>query len=177
MLIVGDNLRQLMEQTSLVDDVRSFDENSITLSLDRNLVELIPTETITELTYGHRIPAECVRQFELSDSGHVLLPGMGVLACSRETVSIPPGYFGLLQTKGSLARMLVQVNCCDGQVESGFIGKITFEMCNLSAFSIRILPDAKVAQLFIMKTSMRSQHPYSGRYQNAQIPTIQIPER
>lgn len=89
---------------------------------------------------------------------------------------MPAGYFGLLQTKGSLARLFVSLTCTDGQVEPGYKGKITFEVCNHSLFNINIKPKQKVGQLFIFKTSTKDVKLYNGKYQDAQGPTFQKPE-
>jgi len=172
MLIVGSNLRTLMIQYGIVDDERAFDETSLTLRLDRRIMRLEPPPGST-VTYGNRIPGEWLREDEIPDSGHVLAPHSCVLACSFERVSIPLGYFGLIQTKGSLARLFVAVQCGDGQVDCGFSGKVTFEICNLANFAIVLLPKQDVAQLFIFKTSTKQVRAYAGRYQSATGPTAQ----
>lgn len=176
MLIVGENLRNLMRQRKIVEQHNTlcFDENSITLSLDREIIRMkAPPDTV--LHYGQEIPQKYLVPSTLDD--HSLLIGAkeAVLGCSSETINFPMGYFGLLQTKGSLARMFVSVNCCDGQIEGGYEGKITFEIVNHSEYTVEMSPLQQVAQLFVFKTSSRYANPYDGRYQKADRPTVQLP--
>ncbi|HEX4808659.1 MAG TPA: hypothetical protein VH325_07010 [Bryobacteraceae bacterium] len=177
-MIIGDNLRALIEQHGIVETRDAcFDETSISLRLDAQITRIDPPEGVV-LTYGEPIPSEYVRESHITTGqGVVLGPRDALLACSLEHIHIPLGYFGLLQTKGSLARLFVALNCCDGQVEPGFKGKITFEICNQSKFSVRLFPRQTVGDLFIFKVSTRQVKPYSGRYQSASKPTIQLPER
>jgi dCTP deaminase len=174
MLIVGENLRSLVEQHTITSDQRGFDMNSLTLTLDRDFITIEPDEDAV-LTYGHVIPPEWVHERSIPDEGIVLAPKTSILGCSHEIIKMPAGYFGFLQTKGSLARLFVLVNLCDGQVEAGYTGKVTFEISNLATFPIRIHPHQPVAQLFIFKTSTRLVELYNGRYQGATKPTIQLP--
>src|ERR1700744_3665446 len=135
MLIVGDNLRALIEQHKMVETRDTcFDDTSISLSLDYQITTITPPPNAI-LTYGDPIPAEYIQETHISaDQGLVIGPQGAILACSLERVRVPSGYFGLLQTKGSLGRLFVSVHCCDGQVEPGFDGKITFEICNHSTW-------------------------------------------
>ncbi len=174
MLVVGDNLLALITQYGIISDKRCFDNTSLSLSLDRELVYVEP-DVDSEITYGHRIPDNWVKKAEIPDKGFVLPPRSAVLGCSVESVKIPLGYYGFLQTKGSLARLFVFIHCCDGQIDAGYHGKITFEMVNMSNLNIRFLPYQKVAQLFIFKTSTNVVEPYNGRYQGATGPTVQLP--
>ncbi len=177
MLIVGDNLRALIEQYAIVEPRDAcFDETSISLRLDHRVTAINPPEG-SVLTYGEPIPAEFVHENRITtDQGVIIGPRSALLGCSFEHVRIPSGYFGLLQTKGSLARLFVSLQCCDGQIEPGFDGKVTFEICNQSALGVRLFPRQRVGDLFIFKTSTRQVKPYSGRYQGATKPTIQLPE-
>lgn len=175
MLIVGENLEALIDQYELVDSDGAFDNTSITLSLGRTVISYDPPDGEV-LSYGNAIPPEWISEQQVPNQGIVVAPREGILACSRERVKIPLGYFGLLQTKGSLARLFLQVISCDGQIEPGFDGRITFEISNLGSHAVRIRPDQPVSQLFIFKTSTRRVAPYNGRYQGATGPTVQIPD-
>ena len=178
MLVVGENLRGLIRQHKIVDSHDGcFDDTSISLRLDHHVITIRPPEG-TVLTYGSPIPPEYIQEDVITlDQGLVLGPHGAILGCSFERVRIPVGYFGLLQTKGSLARLFVTLHCCDGQIEPGFDGKITFEMCNQSTFGVRLFPRQIVGDLFLFKGSTRQVKPYSGRYQGATKPTVQLPER
>jgi deoxycytidine triphosphate deaminase len=179
MLIVGDNLKQLINQYNIVDKENAFDNFSITLQLSEKIVLMTPspdTADIPTLYYGEEIPGEYLHQRIINNNGYTLPPKSCILACSHENILMPAGYFGLLQTKGSLARLFVSLTCTDGQVEPGYKGKVTFEVCNHSEFNINIKPRQQVGQLFIFKTSTKDVKLYNGKYQDAQGPTFQKPD-
>jgi len=172
MVIVGDNLKELIKQHEIVSEI-CFDETSISLSLDNN-VTFLQFPSNFEFIYGNRIPDEFIKEIFLENDDYLeLKPKSTVLACSNEIVRIPLGYFGLLQTKGSLARLFVTIQCCDGQIEPGFSGKITFEIINFSDFSIKIKPKQIIGDLFLLKTSTKQVTPYTGKYNNSNKPTFQ----
>lgn len=177
MIIVGDNLRALIRQHNIVeDDAFGFDETSICLRLDNNIIEIKPPDN-SVFSFGNEIPNEWVQEkFIQNDEFLILPPQSTVLACSYETVNIPIGYFGFLQTKGSLARLFVTIHCCDSQIEPGFNGKITFEIVNFSKLTIKIKPKQKIGDLFIFKASTKQVKGYNGRYNKSTKPTIQKPE-
>ncbi|WP_186130297.1 dCTP deaminase [Burkholderia gladioli] len=108
-------------------------------------------------------------------AGDLLLkPGQNVLACSRDKYHMPCGYFGLVQTKGSLARLFVTATSNDGQVEPGYHGAITLELSNQATFSVAISPGHNIAQLFVFRCTSDAAHPYNGRYQGASAPTLAL---
>ena len=172
MVIVGDTLDGLMKQFQIVDNELCFDSFSITLHLDPQIVRIEPSSS-EAVTYGESIPKTWIKKRDMPATGEVLPPHTCMLGCSKEIVRIPDGYMGFVQTKGSLARLFVSVQCSDAQIEPGFSGKVTFEICNHAAFPVRLKPGNPVAQLFIFKTSTKSGPLYKGRYQNATEPTIQ----
>lgn len=171
MLIVGENLRGLIIQENICDE-QCFDDTCISLSLGSQVVRLTPSDNYSILDYGDDIPNECIIRENISESGFILPPHKSIIASSYETVNIPVGYFGFLQTKGSLARMMVSLHFSDGQIDPGFVGKVTFEIMNASDFSIRIKKRYAVGNLYIFKTSTDEMSPYHGRYQNADGPTV-----
>ena len=176
MLIVGRNLHSLSEQHDIVDGANCFDEFSLTLHLDDRITQIEPTsDKSPSVVYGEDIPKGWIKTTAIPASGLVLKSKSCLLACSDETVCKPDGYIGFVQAKGTLARLFVQIHCCDGQVEPGYKGKVTFEICNLASFDIRSKPRQPVAQLFLMKTSTKGTKLYNGRYQGADGPTISTP--
>ena len=167
MIITGKNLKSLIHQYGIAPE-QSYDQFSLTLTLDQDIIKY--KEEIESITYGQDIPKEYITHINASD-GYVIKPGEAVLACSAEIIKIPKGYFGLLQTKGSLARLFITINCCDGQIESCFEGKITFEICNMGNIPIKLISGQNVAQLYIFKTSDDNEA-YHGKYKNATEPTL-----
>jgi dCTP deaminase len=177
MIIVGDNLKGLIQQHTIVEnEPQCFDDTSISLRLDNTIINIEPSSDDV-FNYGSEIPENWIKErYIKNDETLILEPKSATLCCSYEVVKIPIGYFGFLQTKGSLARLFVTVHCCDSQIEPGFSGKVTFEIVNLSNMRIGIKPKQKIADLFIFKASTRQVKAYNGRYNNANKPTIQKPD-
>lgn len=174
MIIVGENLEKLMEQYKIAPK-QCFDETCVSLSLGKTCIEMVPNNEQAVLTYGEPIPKEYLKEYELDDNGLLLAPKAAVLASSAENIFMPQGYMGLLQTKGSLARLFVSLHFSDGQVDSGFNGKITFEIFNASNFCIRIRKRQPVGNLYIIKASTKKHKLYQGKYLGATGPTVQAP--
>lgn len=174
MVIIGDNLRALVRQQGIVANEACVDQFSITLHLDEQIVLFEPTgDRIQAVTYGESIPEKWLQRQKMLATGYAIPPQACFLGCSSELVKIPDGYIGFVQTKGSLARLFVQIQCCDAQVEPGFSGRVTFEVCNHAAFPVRLKPGHPVAQMFLVKTSTKGASLYNGRYQGATGPTVQ----
>lgn len=170
MIIVGENLKDLIKQYQIVDKDNCYDETCISLRMGNSIIEL-SNKKVKTLTYGEEIPTGCIKERKIGVDG-IMIPPMGtVLACSNEYIKMPAGYFGLIQTKGSLARLFVFVHCSDGQVDPGYSGSLTFELFNASPFNIRIRRLEKVANLYIFKTSCKNIKSYSGKYGGFEKPT------
>lgn len=178
MIIIGDNLKELILQHEITNSQAGYDVYSITLTLADQIIMVVPPDPTKEVRYADGgIPEKWLKRTTVGHDGFRLEPRHGVLGCSQEIVQMPAGYFGLVQTKGSLARLFVSIVCCDGQIEPGYKGKITFEICNLGHFPVRLCPRAPVAQMFILSTSTKNCELYHGRYQNAHGPTISLPPK
>ena len=167
MIITGKNLKSLIKQFDIINK-KSYDQFSLSLSLDKQILRF--KENIPYITYGQEILDEYMERISLQD-GYILKPGQAILACSSENIKMPKGYMGLLQTKGSLARLFITIHCCDGQIESGYNGKVTFEICNMGTIPVKLNTGQNIAQMFIFKTSCDDEI-YEGKYNNADQPTI-----
>lgn len=170
MIVVGENLENLVKQKGVIDAC-SYDNFSLTLHLCKVIRRYcLPENTI--LDYNADIHDDWVEDIELRDE-YILNPNDAILACSEEYVKMPLGYMGFLQTKGSLARLFVMAHCCDGQVEPGFEGRITFEICNVGRWPVKIHVGQPVSQLFIQEVSSNKQG-YCGKYNKSEKPTYYI---
>lgn len=167
MIITGKNLKSLIKQYNIINE-QAYDQFSVSLSLDNQILRF--KSDVPYITYGQEIPDEYIEQINLQD-GYILKPKQAILACSSEYINMPKGYMGLLQTKGSLARLFITIHCCDGQIESGYNGKVTFEICNMGTIPVKLNAGQKIAQMFIFKTSCDDEK-YVGKYNNADKPTI-----
>ena len=170
MLIVGENLEQLNNQYHIVDSTNCYDRTCLKLRLDKKIITIEKTEEV--LVYGEEIPPSYIKEDIIKDEGIIIPPFSAILACSLETVNIPMGYYGFLQTKGTLARFFVSIHFCDGQIDSGYKGKVTFEIFNGSPNKIKIHKNQAVANLFIFNTSSKENLPYKGMYLNTDKPTL-----
>lgn len=169
MLVVGSNLDALIKQHGIASP-ESFDGNSITLHMGD--IAFVPkVEKGERIKYPFSFVDSYFEKVEINTE-FPIDPGGSVLICSREYIRIPMGYFGLIQTKGSLARLFCAAHLSDGQVEGGFEGVVTLEIANLGPFELSLQRGAPVAQLFIFMTSTDNADPYNGRYGSQSILTI-----
>ena len=159
----------------MVDRPNCYDETCIQLSLGDTYIQLCPDNVDEVLTYGEVIPEGVINRHNLGDEGLIIEPKTAVLASSAEEIYMPQGYMGLLQTKGSLARLCVSLHFSDGQIDPGFRGKVTFEIFNASGFKIRIRKFQAVGNLYVFKATTKKHKLYSGKYAGADGPTIQLP--
>lgn len=173
MIIVSDNLIGIARSLEICSPVL-VEDFSIQIKLDRQIRRLqAPSNDLPPIQYESPIKhSSYYCEPEKVAESLVLSPHECVLACSQDIYRMPLGYFGLIQTKGSLARMFVSATANDGQVEPGYVGRVTLELINHSPFSVALRPGAVVAQLFILRCSSEASKPYSGRYQGATGPTL-----
>lgn len=174
MLIVGDDLKRLIKEKKLIDNENCFDNTCVTMSMGTKVIKY--KKTVDTLEYGKKIPDDCINEINLLENGSITIPSKtSILASSLEVINMPMGYFGLLQTKGSLARLFVSLHFSDGQIDPGFSGCVTYEIFNGSEFNIVINVGHSVGNLYIFKTSTDKNEPYNGKYKNSRAPTIYKP--
>ncbi len=169
MIIVGENLKQLINSYNLIDNEDAFDESCINLTIDNTFIEYEKTDQI--IRYQEQDMEKLVKEIEVTKDGYILKSKSAVLICSKEIVNMPDFCFGLVQTKGNLARLFVFATCSDGQIDPGYNGKITLELFNASDFDILFKPGQEVANIYIYNTSTPCKK-YSGKFKNANKPTI-----
>lgn len=170
MIIVGNNLKELIQQFNICP-LNQFDETGIKIQLSNKT--FIPNPNKKEHTIKYNITD--VKPFFIEknlDNGILRLkPKEICLCCSISEFHLPTNYFGVVQTKGSLARLFVTTNVTDSQVDPGYKGRITLEFVNYSPFIIEIPVGSIVAQLYIHKCSTNAAA-YNGRYQNSTQPSL-----
>lgn len=174
MLIVDDNLLELVNDKNIINNKKRYDKTCLTLSLSKVIKKYSINGTEKTIIYGEdNLKRKTKRIVINKKDGYKLKPKECILACSNEWIEMPNFCFGLLQTKGSLARLFVSINCTDGQIDPGYKGKITFEICNFSDYNIILKPEQLVGNLYIFKTSMNSSD-YQGKYIGAEEPTVSM---
>lgn len=173
MIVVGENLKALLDGFSMCS-ADLYDETSISIKLDSIIFRTVQ-ENDDPIRYGLHKVDRYYKEEQLENGELIMSPQECVLACSNQTISLPLGYIGFMQTKGTLARMFVAAHCTDAHIEPGFSGKITLELMNFSPFQIIIPVGSVIAQLFIMRCSTDNCNPYEGKYQNCDMPTLPLP--
>lgn len=167
MIIIEKNLEQLIAQAAVCDRAL-VDDYSIKIKLGRDCYRVRDESVSRSVVYeSHPDPSTLFSDRVAADQNLILAPGERVLACSKHSYKMPLDCFGLVQTKGTLARLFVQATCNDGQVEPGFEGFITLELLNLSPWKVELPVGSDVAQMYVIKCSSPASKGYSGRYSDA----------
>ena len=166
MIIIDSNLEQIAAQYSICDKTL-FDEFSLKIQLGHYYYEPDRSSS-NKIIYGsHPSPSSLFSEKKEIEQNLVLNPGEQVITCSNHSYKMPLDHFGLVQTKGTLARLFVQVTCNDGQVEPGFDGYITLEIVNMSPWVVEIPAGSDIAQMYLFKCSTPASKAYHGRYSSA----------
>jgi deoxycytidine triphosphate deaminase len=164
MIVIEKNLEQLAAQHSICDK-SLIDDFSIKVQMGSYFYEVKVENAGKKIVYGsHPDPSQLFSEKQEVAQNLSLESGARIITCSKHKYSIPLDYFGLIQTKGTLARLFVQATCNDGQVEPGFEGFVTLEIINLSPWTIEIPVGSDIAQLYLIKCSSPAEKPYNGRY-------------
>ena len=170
MIITRNGLTALVEQKAVQNRNRTIviDTASICLHLDNTFTQYDPYDG--EPFTPPRVMPSTTKSIS-PEGQYILPPGASILACSEEEVQMPTNRFGLVQTKGSIARGFLFAHVGDGQVDPGYRGKITLELFNASAFYYKLIPGMPIASLFLLATDEPTDA-YNGRYQGAGAPTV-----
>ena len=102
----------------------------------------------------------------------VLMPGEAVLMASMETITIPDDACGLLFSKSTFGRCLIE-HAHAGYFDPGFHGTATFEFFHVGKRPIVFKPGDRVVQMILVEMTERPLRLYgeTGRYQNQVLPT------
>jgi dCTP deaminase len=144
-------------------------------SIDLRLSDEFIRYTPQCIEVGRSVPDS--ENLKIDESGYLLGPGEFILGMTKESVRIPNGYHGVIETKGDLARAGVQVHANDSHIDAGTNGHITLEIKNLhnDQVTIRLFQGIYICQLFLMRLSSPAMKPYSGKYARQQHPTTYLP--
>lgn len=171
MLVVSNNLLGIVNEYGICSP-NLVEEFSIGVRL-HGLTRRARAGASEPIVFGHPyIEEDYFEPLTTVERDLELWPGQSVLGCSSDRYEMPAGYFGLLQTRGSLARLFVAATCNDGQVEPGYEGRITLEITNHGRLPVIIPVGSRIAQLFLFRCTTEAHQPYAGRYQGANEPTL-----
>lgn len=92
----------------------------------------------------------------------VLKPGQMVLARTLEKFTIPNGYSATLHGRSSLSRLGLSVHCNGGFMNPGWRGRMPLQLINNGVTPIRLIPQVRICQICIIKTTSESKSPYGS---------------
>ena len=81
--------------------------------------------------------------------GYNLHPNDFLLVYTFEKVTMPEGYMGWIETRGSLANIGLQVHFCDAHIDPGSSLNIALQIKNNSNAVIKIRPEIYIAKMYI----------------------------
>jgi dCTP deaminase len=127
---------------------------------------VFPEIDMREVPENHTVP------MKIMASGHVIKPGEFLLACTNETVELPPDIVGRVEGKSSVGRVGLAVHITAGFIDPGFEGQITLEIGNLGPWPIRLHAGMRIAQIAFQRMTQPAIEPYGnkGHYQGQQGP-------
>ncbi|MEM9457355.1 MAG: dCTP deaminase [Myxococcota bacterium] len=174
MIVSGKKLRRVA-MSGMIENCResSIEPVSVELHLDNQITRYKLNGPVGPFQPPNR--PDALKSVTTDGEPYVVPPNGRILGCSQEYIRMPCDVMGFVQTKGSLARGFLMLQLCDGQIDPGYQGKVTFEIVNLSEFYYSLVPGMAVARLFILELSEEVE-PYKGRYQNASKPTAMTGE-
>ncbi len=142
--------------------------NHVNLHLDNKLIKY------TGKSLDLKNPDVDFEEIIISSEGYELKPNEFLIGSTVEMVTIPNGFWGLIETKGNIARAGIQAHNADGHIDPGFSGNITLEIKNNSNRSIIIYPGISFVQIYFFQATTKSDRPYNGKYQNQNQPTVYL---
>jgi dCTP deaminase len=95
-------------------------------------------------------------------AGFVLRPGMFVLGCTAETVTLPAHLAAQIDGCSTLGRLGIIVHSTAGWVDPGFSGELTLELSNAGPVPVRLTAGMKIGQLCLFRCSSPALRPYGA---------------
>ncbi len=89
---------------------------------------------------------------EVQNGGsYAVAPGEFVIGVTKEKITMPNNYTGILNARASLGRLGLQVFCSGGFVDPNFSGFITLEIFNANKIPIVLKPGMPIVKLSMEK--------------------------
>ncbi|MFB6181598.1 MAG: dCTP deaminase [Candidatus Magasanikbacteria bacterium] len=154
MFLSKQKLKQLIDQQKLKLEPFSKEnlrKCSVKLHLGEQGYNHNPNE-ILDVTYSKESDKN---SFKLDKDGHIINPGDFFLIKTKEKITMPEGYLGWMETRGSLAKLGIQAHLCDGHIDPGSNMEITLQIKNVGNNQVRIHPGMYAVKLYISKLSVK----------------------
>ena len=98
-------------------------------------------------------------------SGYIMKPDEFLLGSTLEKITIPNGYMGWIETRGSIARAGLQMHLCDAHIDPGSSMNITLQLKNNANHCVKIYPEFYMVKLYLIKMTSNSKNVYKGKFQ------------
>lgn len=166
----GATLHELISPVDQNNQQLKFAADAIDLSIDKEYRVLSPWRlgrgidawNLTRCSIRTQDRIWPLRKMPLS--GIWVKPHTVVYSVSRETITVPSGYIGLVLGRATWARLGLQV-CCDvAKIQSGRTGRVQFHLTNNNRMAIRILPYMFIAQIVFFPVT--DAYPLKGEQYN-----------
>ena len=102
------------------------------------------------------------RQIIRFGDNFILHPGVLILGCTFEYISIPNNLECQVEGRSSWARLGLQVVTASS-IEPGFKGVVTLELSNVGTVPLTLMPGIRIAQLVFRTADPPIKNPYSGK--------------
>lgn len=111
-------------------------------TLQKLTSELVDTNKLSEVEYQVE---------EIGEEGYILEPSEFVLIKTYEKITMPQGFIGWIETRGSLANIGLQVHFCDAHIDPGSSLNINLQLKNNSQSRIKIHKNMYLAKMYILE--------------------------
>lgn len=140
-------LKLIQDQKLLIEpysEEASVKDASVMLHLGSSVQkltsELVDTNKLSEVEY---------QEEEISKEGYILEPNEFVLIKTHEKITMPQGYIGWIETRGTLANIGLQVHFCDAHIDPGSSLNINLQLKNNSKSKIKIHKNMYLAKMYV----------------------------
>jgi dCTP deaminase len=156
-----DLIRQRKILVEPLLDQNQIDNIGVDLRLDCFFREFVRTEQ-PYLTPAEETPGSILREIEPFRDSFFLQPGEFALGQSLEYIALPNDVLCFLNGRSSLGRRGLVVHATANVVDPGWRGHLVFELANLGAMAIQLVPLMRIARLVFLRTKLVK--PYNGAY-------------
>lgn len=102
-----------------------------------------------------------MRMITVEEEGaFIIQPHSVILATTKEYVKIPDDLIARVEGRSSIGRLGLTMHITAGYIDSGFEGKITLEIANLTSNAIKLYPNQRVCQIVFETMTTPSEIPY-----------------
>jgi deoxycytidine triphosphate deaminase len=150
MVLGTDRINELLKSGELAlenSSQISVEEPNFELSFGDKAIKYKPNEVL-DLKSDNSVH---IVNFDIPKVGLVLEPGEFIVVQSKEKITLPQTVFGYIVTRGSIAKIGLQIHLCSPHIDPGTNSTIALEVKNNSNNSVRIYPNHPVAKVYLFE--------------------------